>query len=203
MPGATDTQRGRPTDRRVARTHRRLGRAMVELTLERGFEAVTIRDLTDRAGIGYATFFRHYADKDALLRDLLEGVLTELMALLEPLSADDDPARTGTLVFRHAARHADLYRVLLGSQRSIDLLGRAMEVGAEGIRRSFVRRPGSEVPLEIAAHHLIGSFVALIGWWLEHDLPYPPERMGRIYRALIMDPTRAAALEPRPVEDGA
>ncbi len=170
---------------------------MVELTIERGFDAVTIRDLTDRAGIGYATFFRHYADKDALLRDLLEEVLEGLMEVLEPLSADADAARTGTLVFRHAQRNADLYRVLLASQRSVDLLGRALQVGAEGITRNFVQRPDSVVPIDIAAHHLTRSVVALIEWWLEHDLPYPAEAMGRIFQALILEPTRAAALVPR------
>jgi AcrR family transcriptional regulator len=185
------------SDPRVQRTRRRLGRAMVELTIERGFDAVTIRDLTDRAGIGYATFFRHYADKDALLRDLLEEVLEGLMEVLEPLSADADATRTGTLVFRHAQRNADLYRVLLASQRSVDLLGRALEVGAEGITRNFVQRPDSVVPIDVAAHHLTRSVVALIEWWLEHDMPYPAESMGHIFRALILEPTRAAALVPR------
>jgi AcrR family transcriptional regulator len=184
-------------DLRIQRTRRRLGRAMIELTLERGYDAVTIRDLTDRAGIGYATFFRHYPDKEALLRDLLDEVIDGLMERLEPVSADDDPARTGTTVFRHAKANAPLYRVLLASQRSVDLLGRAMEVGVRAIDSSFTDRPGSIVPLEIAAQHIIRSFLALIEWWLMHDMPYPPETMGRIYRTLIMDPTRAVALAPR------
>ncbi len=184
-------------DLRVQRTRRRLGRAMIELTLERGYDAVTIRDLTDRADIGYATFFRHYPDKEALLRDLLEEVLDGLMERLEPVSADDDPARTGATVFRHAKAHAPLYRVLLASQRSVDLLARALEVGVQAIDHSFTDRPDSVVPLEIAAQHIIRSFMALIEWWLTHDMPYSPEEMGRIYRALIMDPTRAVALAPR------
>lgn len=196
MANHADTER-RP-DLRVRRTRRRLGRAMIELTLERGYDAVTIRDLTDRADIGYATFFRHYPDKEALLRDLLEEVLTGLMERLEPVSADDDPAQTGLVVFRHVKANASLYRVLLASQRSVDFLGRAMEVGVDSINRSFVARPDGIVPLDVAAQHIIRSFMALIEWWLAHDMPYPPERMGRIFQALIMDPTRQAALVERP-----
>jgi len=195
MANRADTER-RP-DLRVQRTRRRLGRAMIELTLERGYDAVTIRDLTDRADIGYATFFRHYPDKEALLRDLLEEVLDGLMERLEPVSADDDPARTGALVFHHAKAHAPLYRVLLASQRSVDLLGRALEVGVGGVYRSFTDREDSIIPLEVAAQHIIRSFMVLIEWWLANDMPYPPETMGRIFQALIMDPTRAVALEPR------
>lgn len=195
MARSADTER-RP-DLRVQRTRRRLGRALVELTLERSYDAVTIRDLTDRADIGYATFFRHYTDKEALLRDLLEEVIDGLMARLQPLSADVDAAHTGALVFRHAQENAPLYHVLLASQSSVELLARALEVGAQEVYRSFAGREGSVVPLEIAAHHIIRSFVALIEWWLAHDMPYPADRMGRIYRDLIMGPTRDAALVPR------
>src|SRR5690606_12454565 len=61
-------------DARVRRTRRRLQDALVALVLERGYEAVTIRDVAERADVGYATFFRHYASKEALLLDLLEGL---------------------------------------------------------------------------------------------------------------------------------
>ena len=32
-----------------------------------------MRAIAARAGVGYATFFRHYADKDALLADVVES----------------------------------------------------------------------------------------------------------------------------------
>ncbi|HKI56612.1 MAG TPA: TetR/AcrR family transcriptional regulator [Trueperaceae bacterium] len=187
----------RHTDLRVERTRRRLAHAMVELTLDRGYDSVTIRDLTQRADIGYATFFRHYSDKESLLRELLDDVLAELMALIEPVSGDADAAQTGTLVFRHAQENAALYRVLLASRCSVDMMGRIYEVGSDGMRRSFVPTAGSDVPFEIAANHVVRAFFALIEWWLEHDMPYPPEAMGRVYQALILAPTRAVAFEPR------
>jgi AcrR family transcriptional regulator len=46
-------------DRRVKRTQSALAKALIALTLEKGYDAVTIRDITERADIGYATFFRH------------------------------------------------------------------------------------------------------------------------------------------------
>lgn len=192
--GAVPRQR---TDLRVERTRRRLANAMVELTLDRGYDAVTIRDLTQLADIGYATFFRHYSDKESLLRDLLDDVLEGLMVLLEPVSGDADAARLGTLVFRHAQENAELYRVLLASQRSVDLVGRVFEVGSDAIRRSFVPSEGSAVPFDIAANHVVRAFFALIEWWLERDMPHPPQTMGKVYELLIIGPTRELAFEPR------
>src|SRR5690348_11622022 len=91
-------------DRRVKRTQRLLAQALIALTLERGYDTVTIRDITQRADIGYATFFRHYHDKDALLADVLQVVLEELLDRLQPQHTNDsktNPAEVGTLIFAY------------------------------------------------------------------------------------------------------
>src|SRR2546425_8792930 len=102
-------------DRRVKRTQHLLARALIALTLEKGYEAVTIRDITERADVGYATFFRHYHDKDELLKDVLDVVLTELIELLCPAKSATDPAAIGVLLFRHVQEQSEVVRVLLGS----------------------------------------------------------------------------------------
>ncbi|HEX7000629.1 MAG TPA: helix-turn-helix domain-containing protein, partial [Trueperaceae bacterium] len=71
-------------DARVRRTRSRLQGALVALVLEGDYDQVTIRDVADRADVGYATFFRHYRDKEELLVALLEDLLDELLTLLAP-----------------------------------------------------------------------------------------------------------------------
>jgi len=183
---------GARLDARVERSRRRLRQALTELALAQGYEQVTIRDITARAAVGYATFFRHYPDKDALLFDLLDELLADLMARLEPGAGE-----VGRVVFEHVRLNTDLYRVLLASQRSVDLLPRALEVGMAGVLRSFRQKPLSAVPFEAAVNHLIHSFVALIAWWLETGARQTPAEMGDVFEELIMRPTREAAFEPR------
>jgi AcrR family transcriptional regulator len=187
------TWRIREIDKRIRHTRGRLASALIELALEKGYEAVSIRELTGRAQVGYATFFRHYRDKDALLGDVLEVILAELLRLIQPVSAD--PQRAGMLVFRHAQENHALYRVLLDNPPSSPLLGRIFEVGVAGVLASFRPREDALVPAEVAAHHVIASFLALIGWWLDQGMPYPPERMGTIYRELIIAPAVTTAFE--------
>src|SRR5436305_13316822 len=103
-------------DRRVKRTQQLLAKALIALTLEKGYDAVTIRDITERADVGYATFFRHYHDKDALLQDVSDVVLDELTGLLAPAVPDGDPAVVGALVFRYVQQNSEVVRVLLGSR---------------------------------------------------------------------------------------
>ncbi len=180
-------------DRRVKRTQNLLAKALIALTLEKGYEAVTIRDITERADIGYATFFRHYHDKDALLHDVLDVVLAELISLLHPSTQDSDPIAIGTLIFSYVQEHNEIIRVLLSSRGSSSLLQHMIEAGTQSVLAQNTPQPGSPVPPEIAAYHLVTASIALIQWWLEHDMPYPAERMGVIYRELIACPTSTVA----------
>src|SRR5258706_3540102 len=88
-------------DKRVRRTQKLLATALIELTLEKGYEAITIRDITDRADIGYATFFRHYHDKDDLLQDVSDVVLEALTRRLFPNDSTDDSSKVGVILFEY------------------------------------------------------------------------------------------------------
>ena len=180
-------------DRRVKRTQKLLAKALIELTLEKGYEAVTIREITQRADVAYTTFFRNYHDKDALLHDVLDVVLEDLVALLQPHMPADDPAEVGTLLFRYVRDHRELTRVLLDTHGSRALIQRMVAKGSQRVLKEHQPRSGSPVPQEVAANHLVASSIALLQWWLEHDMPYSPERMGVIYRDLIYQPAVAVA----------
>jgi len=177
-------------DRRVKRTQHLLARALIVLTLEKGYEAVTIRDITERADVGYATFFRHYHDKDELLKDVLDVVLTEIIDLLGSTQPAADPTTIGVLLFRYVQQQSEVVRVLLMSHA---LLQRSIEIATQNVVSEHTFLPDSVVPLEIAAHHIVASSISLIQWWLDHQMPYPPERMGVIYHELIIRPTSELA----------
>jgi len=72
----------------------RLEQAALELYGERGFEATTVADIAERAGLTERTFFRYFADKRevlfwgaAELRDTLERAVREAPAPFAPMNA--------------------------------------------------------------------------------------------------------------------
>jgi AcrR family transcriptional regulator len=176
-------------DRRVQRTKRLLAEALIALVLERGYEAISIAEITERAHVGYATFFRHYDDKDALLHEVLEVVLGELLALLQQPEALGDPSVMGLVIFTYVGRNSQICRVLLGRQGSRALMQRMVAIGTQQALGRYGAHLSPSVPIEIAAHHIVVASIALIQWWLDHDLPYSPEQMAEIYRDLIAVPT--------------
>jgi AcrR family transcriptional regulator len=175
-------------DRRVKRTQQHLAKALVALTLEKGYDNVTIRDITERADIGYATFFRHYRDKEALLHDVSEVVLSDLRNVL-PLGPVMDATLVGTSLFNYVAEHANVFSALVSSHRTSSLLQHIVELAYGDILNEKTLKEGSLVPIEVAAYHIATSSIALVQWWLERDMPYPPERMGVIFDKLIVQPT--------------
>ena len=54
-------------DPRVKRTREMLEQAFQSLLAEKGFDAVSVQDITARAGVNRATFYAHFEDKFALL----------------------------------------------------------------------------------------------------------------------------------------
>jgi len=51
-------------DRRVERTQQLLRAALLSLIEEKGFEALTVQDIIDRANVGRATFYSHFDNKE-------------------------------------------------------------------------------------------------------------------------------------------
>ena len=183
-------------DRRVRRTKKSLEDALIALTLEKDYDEITIQEITDRADIGYRTFFRHYSDKDELLKDVLSTTMVELRELMVPPQSDffADPnikstyLVSGVILFRHVHERSDLYRVLLRSENT--LVESVMEFAIRGFEENFESLSEPDIPIEIIANHMVSGTIALVRWWLDTEMSYPPEVMGEYMDRLIVKPTR-------------
>jgi AcrR family transcriptional regulator len=66
-------------DPRVKRTRQLIGRAFTELIAEKGFQALSVQDITEKAGINRATFYAHFQDKyDLLDQGIRQGFRQEI-----------------------------------------------------------------------------------------------------------------------------
>ena len=179
------------TDRRINRTRRQLADAFIQLCLERDYEQMTLRDLTERADIGYATFFRHYSDKESLLNAILEESITTLINSVNPLT--NQPELMMTTLFKQLLEQPERYRMLLKTRHISHLLERVMTIGAAMFMQQFAHQLKANIPPELAARHVIGAIINLIEWWLEQANRIQPERMGELINSLIMQPIKNEA----------
>lgn len=181
-------------DRRIRRTKKALEEALIALALEKEYDEITIQEITDRADIGYRTFFRHFSDKEELLKDALHGMILELreIAITPSPEAFADPTSNpfdlmdSAVLFRHVQKHSDLYRVLMNSDRSF--IASVMTVGMEATKADLAMLPAPDIPIDLLTNHVFSAMFTLVRWWLDTDMAISPEVMGEYAIRLIYQP---------------
>ncbi len=177
----------RREDLRVQRTRKLLQQALFELAIEKGFAAVTVRDIADRAMVNRSTFYRHYLDKYDLLNqylDRLQALTSEAASSAEkagPTSPESVPAGLLVLV-RHVQEHADFYRVMLGQHGDQAFTHRFRQLSEKRYRYLFSRHAEAHdpkaPPTDMRLSYISYAGVGAMLWWLENDQPCSPEQLA-------------------------
>ncbi len=185
-------------DLRVRRTRKLLQKALLEAASEKGFAHVTVRDITERAMVNRATFYRHYEDK----YDLLSHYMEELSGFIDSdegypspgndkLPSLDTPPSGLAKLLRHMQANADFYRVMLGKQGDPTFCAQSFRDYIERGYRQMLAAQASvsdpnRPPIDLTVNYLMDAGVGAIVWWLENDQPYSPEQMANWLYQLSM-----------------
>ena len=66
-------------DPRVRRTQHLLQQAFLDLLMQDSFEAITVKDIAERAMVNRATFYAHFEDKFALLDVTIQSIFQNML----------------------------------------------------------------------------------------------------------------------------
>ncbi len=181
-------------DRRIARTRKALSDALIRLSLEKGYDNFTIRDLTERADVGYATFYRHYKSKDELLYHSLRGLYQKVE---DEIRQQETIYQECLALFNVVVNHKDacLLGVLLLQDHPA--LKPLREEIAQMVSALYEAQDETTIPLEVATNHLINAVLEMVRWWLTEGQDYSPEQMATIQSELIVNVTETVALKHR------
>lgn len=176
-------------DRRIRRTRQTLQDALIELIPEKGYDAITVQDVLDRADVGRSTFYAHFQDKDDLLLSGFEHLKTLFENHLMNVSASsDDPWSLGLSMFQHAQEQRQLYKALAGKQGgniALTHIQKYLYTSLHDHLKAPLSKKKKGVPPEILAHYISSSFIALLTWWLDTDSKYSTEQMNNYFIQLV------------------
>ncbi|MCJ1960942.1 TetR/AcrR family transcriptional regulator [Novosphingobium mangrovi (ex Hu et al. 2023)] len=188
-----------PTDARQVRSRKALNAALLDLLAQRTFDELTIREITARAGTGYATFFRHFSTKEALLSDLvvdpIDELLTRTLALLDRPRTSDGPGVRELCAW--VAGNRGFWAPLLtggaaGLVRS-EFLRQARERAAAG---HGLHREDTWLPGDLALVHGVSSVIGVLTWWLRQGEDGSLEQVAMILERMVIAPiTQDTAVE--------
>ena len=183
-------------DRRTQRTQQALMDALLDLLKVKHYDAISVKDIIEKANVGRSTFYAHYQTKDDLLKSGFERVLDMLLEQLVFDECEQNITLDTAPLFRHAQDHARLFRTLAwGSSFELITMQGQAALGEKFLQHlsPFVYAVGQPtVPLSVLAYSLAGSILLLLKWWLENDMPNSPETMDSIFQRLIMPGIRSA-----------
>lgn len=172
-------------------TEEALGYSLKKLILRMPFEKITIRDITEEAGLMRPTFYNHFKDK----YDLLEWVFTEeIIQPAEALIESNMMEEAVHLMLRRMEMDLDFYRkaVRIQGQNSFqdiifqafrDIMRKVLESKMKGKR--MVNR--LLTPESIAEYYAaVSSFVIMR--WIKTEWEVTTQEVAQAYAMLVADP---------------
>jgi AcrR family transcriptional regulator len=185
------------TDRRVLRTRDRLGDALIALIQEKPFDAITVQEVLDRAGVSRSTFYVHYRDKDDLFLSDADEFLEAMATMLSRRADTSDRVAPVREFFAHVAQRERLYTALAEAGRLHDFLELAQGHFARGIERRLMGLPRAKGialrPRAAIAWGLAGALLSLLKWWMNQRMSMPPEQMDEVYHQMVWFGVSASA----------
>ncbi|WP_054712415.1 TetR/AcrR family transcriptional regulator [Bacillus sp. JCM 19041] len=196
------------TDLRITRTREAIRTALAELIEEKGFELITVKNLTTRAQINRGTFYAHYQDKYDLLHTCQEEIINGLAEVASPNIAhvmnhlDKDSQKIipyVTNVFQYLHKHKLFLKALLGPNGDLSFQSKLRSVMYNkiyGNENSILNENHFLVPSEYLIAYISSAHIGVIQQWLLENEQKTPAEMAKILTTMTINgPLFAAGLK--------
>jgi AcrR family transcriptional regulator len=190
-------------DRRIIRTKMAIREALVALIEENGFDALSVKDITNRADINRGTFYLHYKDKFDLLEQIeaeivedIERIILQANSLnLADFNSADKPLPIVVTLFEYLRDNASLMHAILGLEGDFAFLTRIRQTVEKNLKLGFLEMLKPEnflVPSEYLISYILSAYFGVIQIWLQNGCVESSKEMALILSKLSMDgPIRA------------
>ncbi|MBE6068801.1 MAG: TetR family transcriptional regulator [Clostridium lundense] len=186
------------SDKRSLQTKKIIKNTLSDLIEEKGFNEVSVTDLTRRANINRGTFYLHYADKYDLLEQVEEELIKEIQEHTKSLDcldllninlvSDSDPFTIKLL--EYIKENASFIKAILGPKGDPMFrikLKKLIEANLFEKQLSSQYNPGNMlVEEEYFISYVLSAHLGVIMHWLENDLEKSPRDIALMLSKLSM-----------------
>ncbi|WP_456276153.1 TetR/AcrR family transcriptional regulator [Bacillus sp. AK128] len=179
-------------DRRIARTKRLIREALAVLIEEKGFESITVRDITTSADINRGTFYLHYQDKFDLLEKCENEIFHEIEDIAKDIKVDDlrkfsenqKPLAFSVKLLEYIKDNAAFMKAVLGPNGNVAFQIKLKEyiktnIGKVFLKEVEVNEDRMKVPREYLLSYIVSAHLGVIQQWLQNELKETPQEIAR------------------------
>jgi probable dihydroxyacetone kinase regulator len=161
-----------------------LAESFKELALEKPVEKITIKEITDRAGVIRVTFYNHFQDK----YELLEWICREeVLAPVRILLGNNMQREAVTFIFTAILKNKEFYSHVARTKGQNSFESIVQNLVSETINDYFLSnhvgksRKYSWLTLKWIADYYAQSLTFVLMGWIERGMTIPPEDMVDMY----------------------
>lgn len=184
---------GKKEDRRIQRTRSLLHEALLDLMIEKGYEAITIQDIIDRANVGRSTFYAHFEDKEQLLLSSISQ-LSEFLKEQRQSRSSNSSGEFGfgfsLAMLQHVQSHNRIYQATVGKKRGAVIQYHIQHMLAELVHEEiddfFTDSVVTHIPKDIVVDFVVNTFLTLLTWWMDGNVPCSAKEVDRMFHTLTM-----------------
>lgn len=181
-------------DRRVQRTRDMLQEALVDLIIQKGYEAITVQDILDRANVGRSTFYSHYLDKEQLLiyniNQLHEFLKQQMNAHNVPEEGNQFRFDFSFALLQHVQSHRKIYRATVGKQSGALVLHHMhrmiSDLALNEVKVYLTSSDTVPIPHEVVIEFVVNTLLTLITWWMESKTPCSAREVDKMFHQLTL-----------------
>jgi AcrR family transcriptional regulator len=172
-------------DPRVLRTRQLLLQAFSDLFSEKGFHAMTVQDITERASVNRGTFYTHFEDKSAILAYWLREQFQQRIASTALISGTWNLSTFRLLILAVVEWFAQLHQLTRSADRSLiplvvtTLQEALFELLLQGFKPAAASGMDQQIALETVAMvmswAIFGAGFQCFHQWDEQTMALPAE----------------------------
>lgn len=179
-------------DRRIVRTRQAIREAFISLIEEKGFDALSVKDIAAKANINRGTFYLHYQDKFDLLEQTeaeLISSIREIVRQMPPLDTDDlksieMPLPVIVSIFEYLKDNASTMRAILGLKGDVAFQSQVKKAIENNLFRigmfAHVNQKDLVIPLDYLISYITSADLGVVEAWLKRGCLETPQEMAMI-----------------------
>ena len=180
-------------DRRVRKTKSQLRAGLARLMQEKGIGDITVKELVNEVDLNRSTFYLHYSDIPALLREIEDDMMEEMeRAVREHPIKEDSTSRFIEDIFRVLNENREISRALIGPHGDLGFVRRIEKLLEENSSEFLAQLfPERVQDMKYFYSYCLNGCLGFVKTWLEDGEAKPPEYAADLTFRMVVSSMKA------------